>query len=121
MISTIFKHKNTILAIIQNFGIIDDTLSNLLINILEVVDIENKTVADLFIDLIKSGNENTYYLKEMFKLFQFALSPSLESLLDELIFNNPNMNAQNLIGIIDVFANPKVSNKSNAEVVRYKK
>ena len=121
LISTIFKHKNTILAIIQNFGIIDDTLSNLLINILEVVDIENKTVADLFIDLIKSGNENTYYLKEMFKLFQFALSPSLESLLDELIFNNPNMNAQNLIGIIDVFANSKVSNKSNAEVVRYKK
>lgn len=120
LISTIFKHKNTILAIVQNFGIIDDTLSNLLINILQVVDIENKTVADLFIDLIKSGNENTYYLKEMFKLFQFALSPSLESLLDQLIFNNPNMNAQNLIGIIDVFANPKVSNKSNAGVVRYK-
>lgn len=119
LLSSIIKNKNIVFNIISNF-FKENTLVSILEDFINSISLANKTFAEFLVDILINKNENqNIYLRELLKiLMNNPGTSSMFSLLDQFIFNNENLTADNLVSALDVIANPKDA-KNSKVVVRY--
>lgn len=118
LLSTILDNKQELIKIISTIpNIKNNELAVLILNLLETININQTNVFDGLITIIKYKNNNDeYLLKEI--LSNVIQNETLISLLTQLIFDNPNLNADNLVEVLDIIANPRDS--KNGEIVSWK-
>lgn len=118
LLSTILDNKQELIKIISTIpNIKNNELAVLILNLLETININQTNVFDGLITIIKYKNNNDeYLLKEI--LSNVIQNETLISLLTQLIFDNPNLNADNLVEVLDIIANPR--NSKNGEIVSWK-
>lgn len=78
---------------------------------------------DFVLNLIKMKNDNgsgsgEYILKEI--LTKLIPNQTILTIIDQILFDNPHLTKENMIGLIDVFANPRESKNKNAGIVNLK-
>lgn len=79
----------------------------------------SNNVFDFVLNLIKMKNEsNEYILKDI--LTKLIPNQTILTIIDQILFDNPQLTKENIISFIDVFANPKTSKDKNAEIVNLK-
>lgn len=79
----------------------------------------SNNVFDFVLNLIKMKNEsNEYILKDI--LTKLIPNQTILTILNQILFDNPQLTKENIISFIDVFANPRASKAKNAEIVNLK-
>lgn len=79
----------------------------------------SNNVFDFVLNLIKMKNEsNEYILKDI--LTKLIPNQTILTIIDQILFDNPQLTKENIISFIDVFANPKTSKDKNAGIVNLK-
>lgn len=112
------ENEGLLTAIINNKSIIVNLLKSIpnlntnpiiknIIILIESIDV-NVNLFDLIINIINIKNENN---ESVLKTIINSIIPNstIVSLLNQLVFDNPNFTSENLVAIIDVFANPRDS------------
>ena len=112
------ENQGLLTAIINNKSVIVDLLKSIpnlntnpiiknIIILIESIDV-NVNLFDLIINIINIKNENN---ESVLKTIINSIIPNstIVSLLNQLVFDNPNFTSENLAVIIDVFANPRDS------------
>lgn len=99
--------------------------------IIELISLITKTAEannsndpfDFVLNLIKMKNDNgsgtgEYILKDI--LTKLIPNQTISTILDQILFDNPHLTKENMIGLIDVFANPRKTKNKNGEIVNLK-
>lgn len=79
----------------------------------------SNNVFDFVLNLIKMKNQSDeYILKDI--LTKLIPNQTILTIIDQILFDNPQLTKENIISFIDVFANPKTSKDKNAGIVNLK-
>lgn len=79
----------------------------------------SNNIFDFVLNLLKIQDENNQYvLKNL--LTQLIPNKIILEIINQILFDNPNLTKDNFVGFIDVFANPMDSNKNGGKVVNLK-
>lgn len=118
LLSTILDNKQELIKIISTIpNIKNNELAVLILNLLETININQTNVFDGLITIIKYKNDDGEYIFKQI-LSNVIQNETLISLLTQLIFDNPNLNSDNLVEVLDIIANPRDS--KNGEIVSWK-
>lgn len=121
LMSFIFENSSTIIKLISAIPSISETITSLspIINFINQ-NINNQSIGiiDLIVECIKTNPETSTYFKTLIANLTNN-NQTIVSLLDQIIFNNPNFNSTNLINLIDVFANPRATNSASGDIIKY--
>lgn len=128
---TDLKTKGILVSIWDNkqffIDIIKKTTNNQQDPIIQLISLITKAsesntsnnVFDFVLNLIKMKNEsNEYILKDI--LTKLIPNQTILTIIDQILFDNPQLTKENIISFIDVFANPKTSKDKNAGIVNLK-
>ncbi|MBU3830714.1 MAG: hypothetical protein H9897_00925 [Candidatus Ureaplasma intestinipullorum] len=129
------KTKGILVSIWDNkqffIDIIKKTTNNEQDPIIELISLITKTAEantsndpfDFVLNLIKMKNDNgsgsgEYILKDI--LTKLIPNQTILTILEQILFDNPHLTKENMIGLIDVFANPRKTKDKNGEIVNLK-
>ncbi len=118
ILDLIFTDFNLLLKILANLNIINENQYQEILYIFSQLNIKSSTLLDFIINLIKLKNQNNEFI--FLNIIKNIIdNNTIINMLNWLIFENNNLNTQNLLLFLDIFANPKNSNDPDADIIRW--
>lgn len=118
LLTAIINNKQLIISILSDIpGIKDNEIAQMALVLIGAIELNETNIFDLIINIIKYQDpEGNIVLKEL--LNKALPNSTITSLLSQLVFDNENLNSDNLAGLVDMIANPKDS--KNGQTIRWK-